>query len=424
MPKIALTDAFVRGTKCVTGELVEWADLRERGLSLRVTSAGVKSWTLRYRDAGGQQKRISLGRLDDVSLVEARGAAATERAKIHDGVDPVIARKKAKAEAVAGTKLETMKEVGERYFAEAAHGRHRPNGQPKRSATISAEKAYFDKHVVASFGKEKLADLTRARVQAFLNTVADKHSLGAASQCRVVLQGIYTFATWQEIAPTDPCQFVSVKRFEARDRVLTDSELQAVWRAFNGAAGHANVFVSRPVALAVLLAATTLQRRAEVTGMRKAELDLERRLWTIAGERTKNHRTHVVPLSDLAARLIGEAIALSGESEFVFPSPRDKRKPILPSALSHAFRRMTSVTEVEGARPHDLRRTGATNLTSERIGVPRFTVSKVLNHVSDSGGGSPITAVYDRNAYLPEKRRALDAWAGLLAEIVEGEPAR
>jgi hypothetical protein len=70
--------------------------------------------------------------------------------------------------------------------------------------------------------------------------------------------------------------------------------------------------------------------------------------------------------------------------------------------------------------PHDLRRTGATALTSERIGIQRFIVSRVLNHASDTGDAAAVTAVYDRHAYLPEKRKALDAWAALLTEIAAG----
>ncbi len=57
----------------------------------------------------------------------------------------------------------------------------------------------------------------------------------------------------------------------------------------------------------------------------------------------------------------------------------------------------------------------------ERLGFPRFTVSKVLNHASDTGNAATVTSVYDRNEYLPEKRRALDAWATRLLEIVEGK---
>ena len=79
---------------------------------------------------------------------------------------------------------------------------------------------------------------------------------------------------------------------------------------------------------------------------------------------------------------------------------------------------MTRLCEKLGlanAGPHDLRRTGATALTSERIGVPRFHVSAVLGHLGEMGG---VTSVYDRNNYAPEKRKALNAWAALLRAIV------
>jgi hypothetical protein len=38
--------------------------------------------------------------------------------------------------------------------------------------------------------------------------------------------------------------------------------------------------------------------------------------------------------------------------------------------------------------------------------------------MSDTGGAAAVTGIYDRNEYLPEKRRALDAWAALLSQIV------
>jgi len=55
-----------------------------------------------------------------------------------------------------------------------------------------------------------------------------------------------------------------------------------------------------------------------------------------------------------------------------------------------------------------------------RLWFLRFVVSKVLNQ-TDSGGAAAVTAVYDRNDYLPEKRRALDACAVRLQETVSGK---
>ena len=45
--------------------------------------------------------------------------------------------------------------------------------------------------------------------------------------------------------------------------------------------------------------------------------------------------------------------------------------------------------------------------------VPRLHVAKVLNHAE-----RVVTAVYDRHSYDPEKRVALESWAGTLAAIL------
>jgi hypothetical protein len=64
-------------------------------------------------------------------------------------------------------------------------------------------------------------------------------------------------------------------------------------------------------------------------------------------------------------------------------------------------------------------------LTPRFLVIPRFIVSRVLNQISDTGGAAAVTGVYDRNEYLPEKRRALTAWSGLLQEIIsESKPQR
>ena len=85
--------------------------------------------------------------------------------------------------------------------------------------------------------------------------------------------------------------------------------------------------------------------------------------------------------------------------------------------MSKSLRRITKELGIEDATPHDFRRTGATNITSERIGMPRFIVSRVLHQLSDTGGAAAVTCLYDRNQYLPEKPKALDAWAALLTRI-------
>ena len=66
---------------------------------------------------------------------------------------------------------------------------------------------------------------------------------------------------------------------------------------------------------------------------------------------------------------------------------------------------------------HDLRRTAATGMA--RLGIPVRVTEAVLNHAR-SGTGGGIVAVYQRHDYADEKRQALEAWARMVAELVEG----
>ena len=279
--------------------------------------------------------------------------------------------------------------------------------EPSRRASRSSESA-------------PIGELTRAELQIFINRMADERSPSTARQCRVVLQRLYALAQWQELTDANPCQHVHAPKDKQRDRVLTDNELRTIWEAT--ALPLAGGFPMSPaMALAMRLVAVSAQRRSEVTGMHTREIDRDQRIWTIPGERTKNHLAHVVPLSDAALELIDGALSLTGkEAGYLFPSPRDAKKPVAKNSLTQTFVRLAHAKKLEDVRLHDLRRTAATHLTGERIGIPRFIVSRVLNQVSDTGGAASVTKVYDRNQYLPEKRRALDAWAALLPEIVSG----
>ena len=59
---------------------------------------------------------------------------------------------------------------------------------------------------------------------------------------------------------------------------------------------------------------------------------------------------------------------------------------------------------------HDLRRTAGTGMA--RLGIPKITISRVLNHAE---GG--VTEIYTRYSYLEEKREALNRWATKLQQL-------
>ena len=426
LPRIK-TDAGVRAVKPDPERQIDYPVDGSRGLALRVTPAGAKTWTLRYRTAEGEQRRQTIGPYPEISFADARTAAQIALGAVAGGADPAKAKRAEKAAAKA-RKLSTLADLVESYFDAAEKGKHRRNAGPKRATTLADERSYFDRFINPRLGNRPIAEVTRAEVQRLIDDIEIKSPAGARITRNVIRQA-FNYAITQEAADRNPAALINVKRWTDRERVLDDGELRTIWTACLGSQVIDGLDVAPGTALALRLAMVTLQRGGEVCGIHAREIDLPGRQWIIPGERTKNHKTHAVPLSDLALEILADAFALAmGKrsdqwSGYAFPSPRDGKKSITRRALSRAMQKLCAnkAVRVSDATPHDFRRTGSTNITGERIGIPRFIVSRVLNQISDTGGASAVTGIYDRNAYLSEKRRALDAWAALLAEIVEGK---
>ena len=71
-------------------------------------------------------------------------------------------------------------------------------------------------------------------------------------------------------------------------------------------------------------------------------------------------------------------------------------------------------------RLHDLRRTAATGMAD--IGVLPHVIEAALNHISGAKAG--VAGIYNRSAYAPEKKAALERWAAHVAGLVAGEQAK
>ena len=424
LPRIK-TDAGVKAAKPDPGKAqVDYPVDGVRGLALRVTRTGKKSWSLRYRNAEGDQRRQTIGTYPEVGFADARQAAQIALGAVAGGADPAKAKRTAKAAAKA-RKLSTVADLIEAYFEAATRGKHRKNARPKRASTLADERSYFTRFILPRLGGRPMADLTRTEVQQLIDDIETKSPAGARITRNVIRQA-FNFAIRQEATERNPAARVEATKWTDRERVLTDAELKTIWTACRTPHKVAGFDLASGTALALRLAMTTLQRGGEVVGIHAREIDRASKLWIIPGARTKNHREHSVPLSDVALAILADAftLAMGKRSDtwtgYAFPSPRDHHKAITRRALSRAMKKLGAAAGIADATPHDYRRTGSTNITGERIGIPRFIVSRVLNQISDTGGAAAVTGIYDRNAYLTEKRRALDAWGALLTAIVEG----
>ena len=187
----------------------------------------------------------------------------------------------------------------------------------------------------------------------------------------------------------------------ARDRVLTDDELAAVWQAATEQGGH--------FASVVKLLILTGQRRNEVAGMEWKELDLRAKIWKLPRGRVKNDSGHEVPLSAPALAVIDSVPRVSGR-QLLFTTTGST--PI--SGFSKVKQQIDEASGVEDWTLHDLRRTAASGMA--RLGVSLPVIEKILNHSSGSFRG--VVGVYQRHSFADEKRAALDLWGAHVARLV------
>lgn len=436
-----LTTKFVESVAPTKGQQAAYPDAQVAGLELRVSPGGRKVWSFRYRNAEGKQRRMTLGAFPSLDLGDARDKAIKALGAVSDGTDPASDQRKAK-EAARARVVQTFNDLCDAYLEACEAGTWKPKGKRKRASTLATETAVLKKHVRPVLGKRPLAEITRRKVRNMLEGLTEAGLGARANKAHAITRQVFAYAISEEHLEINPATgFPPPHDQRSRARTLTDPELALWWNTLStwpndlrgppedGQDEGELVTIGRPMRISLQLLTLTLQRRGEVAGMAVSEVNLEEATWLIPGERSKNGKPHLVPLAPRAVVLIKEALTLAkaGRKEpppHVFPSRHQPGQPYRPDSLSHAMAELTAALNIPDATPHDLRRTGSSALTSERIGVSPFIRSKVLGHTSDAGGGSAVSSAhYDVNTYAAEKRRALEAWEALLLEIV-GEQAR
>ena len=392
-----LTLNRIDSLKCPEGKRdVLVFDDEQRGLGVRVTASGGKTYLAQY-SFHGQKHRVPLGSCSAVSLAKARDAVRAIMGDVAKDVDPAAERKKAKAQEALTlsallTDWQALHLAGKRprYASEAVR------------AVRNAFSRYLDLPA---------ADLDRAIVVKTIDAMARKGSAAMAARTTAYGKAAYGWAVKRGALSINPFLNLPVAPTTKRERVLSDDELGAIWRATAGTGAFNGI---------VRLLMLTGQRREEVAGMTWAELSGDFSIWTIPASRAKNGTTHIVPLSGQAQDLLRvvprfgahktDGFAQSG-LELVFPGLRGTF-----NGWGKAKVALDAKSRVTNWRLHDLRRTAATGL--QRLGVRLEVTEQVLNHVSGSRAG--IVGIYQRHDFANEKRAALEAWGEHVEAIVEG----
>ncbi|MFZ1988147.1 MAG: site-specific integrase, partial [Alphaproteobacteria bacterium] len=298
--------------------------------------------------------------------------------------------------------------------------------RPNLRSAARAERR-LNRNVIPIIGNIRLADLHPRDINAVIDPILKRKRPREANMTFEALRAMLRWAVKRGDLDHSPIDRMAKPAPEGapRERVLSDNEIRLMWNALAAA------LRSKAAQRIVKLCLITGQRVGEIAGMRIDELDFNRAVWSLPGDRVKNGTAHTVPLSEMAIGIINEAIEAAGKKpEFVFPSidARGNVQALYAHAITTAIRRAHMPTKQKPAgrlnmapfTAHDLRRTALTRLAA--LGVQPIVIGAIANHLSVTKA-SVTFMHYVQHSYQAEARAALDLWAERLDAIITGPTA-
>jgi integrase len=388
------------------------------GFGVRV-SGNRKTFVLITRYPGSNNPtRRALGEYDVMTLEEARDKAREWRKLIKKNIDPHDV-----AERERNTTFASVAEDFITYIRDKSK---------LRTATVMEHS--LRETFIARWGSRPITEITAGDISRVIGEAVDRDARYQGFRDFALIRRLFNWAigTDRYGLEANPCRRLNTGDLigdrQARDRVLSDHELRALWRATERLG-----YPYGPLYRVLLLTGLRLN---EACGAHWSEFDLERREWTIPGVRMKKTKRgavpFMVPLTDAMLSVL-DSLPRFDTGDYLF-SHSYGRLPLKPNYFSDAKERLDAhvIEELKrlatdagkdaervtlpGFVNHDIRRSVRTHLSALRIGEE--VREAVLAHVRPG-----IKGVYDKYQYLDEKREALTLWNARLRSIVEPPPA-
>lgn len=241
-----------------------------------------------------------------------------------------------------------------------------------------------------------------------LRRVEARGALETAHRIRTICGQVFRYAIATGRADRDPAADLkgALPPYKPKHlAAITDpAKVGDLLRAIDGYQGS---FV---VKCALQLAPQVFVRPGELRQAQWSEINFEQAEWNIPSERMKIKKSHSVPLSVQAMEILRELKALTGRSQFLFPSARSNARPLSNNALNAALRRMGF--EKDEMTTHGFRALARTIL-DEVLGFRPEIIEHQLAHVVKD----PLGRAYNRTTHLVERKKMMQDWADYLDHL-------
>jgi len=367
------------------------------GLYLYIMPSGAKYWRLKYR-LFDKEKLLSFGVYPKISLLDARNNRMEAKQKISQGIDPTLDRLERK-QLAAFAQAQTFE-----IMALEWHEQQTGHWSMRHADTVRYR---LDKYVFPEIGTYPLQAIKPVIMLACLKKI-DKTAPEMSRRMKRICSHIFKYAIATGRTETDPtygleCALRKYKRGHYAS-ITVDEFPDFLLKLHNY-----KTQVYRQTYLAIQLMMLTFVRTQEMVEAKWTEIDFEKAMWIIPGERMKMGLTHMVPLSRQSIEILKELKEMNGHRTFVFPSLPRPRNPMSKNTILQAVKRMGYAGKMTG---HGFRSL-ALGLLKEKLGYTHEVADRQLAHVPKSS----VDRAYDRAQFLPQRTAMMQVYADYIDKI-------
>ena len=377
-----LSEAQVKGAK---PKIKKYLLNDGRGLYLRVDPSGRKYWILRYRE-NERERQLSLGVYPEVSLVTAR----KKRDELH-------------AARARGELISVRPDKSPVNFREASEQWLRVRMKDKAESYLEAIRGHLDNYILPAIGNLKLSDIKTPVILSLCRKIENKEFSETPRKVRGFVGQIFRFAIasgWCEHDPTLALAGALASHREKHYATLVEpSEIAVLMKSIKA-------YPFDLIRLAMLFSIYTAARPGEIRHAEWSEIDFDLCRWDIPAEKMKMKRRHIIPLSRQVIELSTELRQLTGDSRYLFPSPRDINRPMSENGVRVALRSLGFTKEQ--ITPHGFRAMFSTIANEHEFN--RDVIERQLAHVPDNA----IRGAYNHAEYMPQRVKLMQWWADWL----------
>jgi len=354
-----LTKTYISKFSAGNRDKVVW-DSSLPGFGVRVKPSGVKSYVLQYRNRHGSTKRLTLGRVGQITLDQARKEAARLKGAVSLGQDPAFERREART-------CETVRELSERYMEEHCKGRC-------KDSTIAAHQWLLDKYILPKFGARKITELQSTDIAKFHQSL--RKTLYNANRVLGLLKAMFNKAEqWGQLpANANPASAIKPFTERKRQRFLSAKEFKTLFETVDELERFKVIGTYQ--AAAIRLLALTGCRLGEILTLEWSSVDFINDRLLLENHKTDRKGAKAIPLN-AAAKSILEHLPRIEDNEHVIVGKNEENHLV---NMQKPWKRVREAAQLKDVRLHDLRHSFASAAAS--AGIPLQIIGGMLGHSS------------------------------------------